>query len=111
MWRQEFPPEYDVPKEIERLVKKGTLQDTSWGLDSSPSFSARLVKGWIRLWVEHPNPLYRLGSRYRFSVEITKNLAIQGRTLIEDDELKEVLPTLLASAETLDYRRYWRLLE
>jgi hypothetical protein len=111
MWRHEFPPEYDVPKKVEDLVAQDILEDTSWGMDASPSFSARLVKGWIRLWVEHPDVLYRLGSRYRYSVEVTKNLALPGRILIEDDDLELVMPTLMAAVENLGYRRHWRLLE
>lgn len=111
MWRREFPPEYEVPKEIEDLVRQGVIEDTSWALDSSPSFSARLVKGWIRLWVEHPDILYRTGSQYRYSVEVTKNLALPGRTLIEDDDLAQVMPTFMASVENLGYRKHWRLLE
>lgn len=111
MWRREFLLEYAVPKEIEDLVARDILKDTSWRLDTSPSFSARLAKGWIRIWVEHPDLMHRMGSRFRFSVEVTKNLNIPGRILIEDDDLSVVMPTLLATAENLGYRKYWRLLE
>ncbi len=110
MWRREFPPEYDVPRQIEELVKSGVLQDTSWRLDTSPSFSARLAKGWIRLWVEYPDLIHRIGSPYRYSVEVTKSLNIPGRRLIEDDDLDQVMPTLMAAIENLGYRRHWRLL-
>jgi hypothetical protein len=110
-WKEEFPPEYKVPTEIEDLVRQGILEDSSWGLDASPSFSARLMKGWIRLWVEHPDLYHRMGSSYRFSVEVTKSLNIPGRTLIEDDKLSIVMPTLMAAVENLGYRRHWRLLE
>jgi hypothetical protein len=110
-WKEEFPPEYRIPREIEDLVHRGILQDTSWSLDASPSFSARLMKGWIRLWVEHPELKHRLGGSLRYSVEVTKNLNIPGRRLIEDDDLGQVMPTLMAAVENLGYRRHWRLLE
>lgn len=109
-WREEFGPDYRVPKAIEALVKQGLFKDTSWHLDTSPSFSSRLVKGWLRIWVEHPDPLLRIGPK-RYAVEVTKNLNIPGRILIEDDDLGQVMPTIKANAETLDYRKYWRLLE
>jgi hypothetical protein len=110
-WSDEFPPEYEIPKEIEDLVRQGVLKDTSWRYDASPSFSARLAKGWIRLWVEHPELMNRMGSRHRFSVEVTKNLNIPGRRLIEDDDLELVMPTLMGAVENLGYLRHWRLLE
>jgi len=110
-WQTEFPPEYNIPREIEDLVRRDVIKDTSWRLDASPSFSARLAKGWIRLWIEHPKLQYRLGSPYRFSVEVTKNLNIPGRRLIEDNVLSEVMPTFMGAIENLGYRRHWRLLE
>ena len=37
-WRNQFPETFAVPDEIDRLVKFGLLEDTSWGNDIAPSF-------------------------------------------------------------------------
>ena len=93
------------------MVRNGLLEDTSWRYDASPSFTARLVKGWLRLWVEHPEVRYRIGSPYRYSIEVTKNIHLPGRRLLEDDELEFIMPTLIATIENLGIRRHWRLLD
>lgn len=110
VWREEFGPVYHVPKAVESLVARGLLEDTSWHTDSSPSFSARLVKrGWLRLWVEHPDPRFRQGP-HRYAVEVTPDLSESGRILIESDSLDFIMPTLMANLEKLGVKSRFRLL-
>lgn len=55
-WIEEFPSEYAIPREIERQVSVGAIEDMSWRYDPTPSFGARLKdKNFVRLWVEHPS--------------------------------------------------------
>ncbi len=60
-WRDEFPPEFDVP---ELISGDPELEDVSWHNDVCPSFTLKRLMGKVletgavdvRLWCEHPDP-------------------------------------------------------
>lgn len=109
-WRRDFP-DYDVPIRIQDLVDRGLLEDVSAPDDPAPAFIARLVKrGWIRLWVEHPDFERRRAGPFRFRVEITDDLSDYGRVLLEDDVLNMVWPTLYTNVRILGVKSRFRLL-
>ncbi len=65
-WLNQFGPEYAVPAEI-----TSTLEDTSWGNDAAPSFTAKGINPdapHAVLWVEHPEPAKRELWQRRFVV-------------------------------------------
>lgn len=77
MWHEEFPLSYRVPRDVERLVEMGVIEDLSWRNDPSPSFGARLKdKNWVRLWVEHPDSKRRTGWPDRYTIIVQPEPAI-----------------------------------
>lgn len=110
-WRRDFPG-YDVPSRIQDLVDRGLLEDVSAPEDPAPSFIAKLVKrGWLRVWIEHPDFERRRAGPFRFRVEIALDLSDVGRLLIQDDLLTEVWPTLYSNLTILGVKSRFRLMD
>lgn len=109
-WRRDFP-DYDVPRCIQDLVERGLLEDVSAPEDPAPSFIAKLLKrGWLRVWVEHPDFDRRRAGPFRYRAEITDDLPALGRLLIQDDALAAVWPTLYSNLKILGAKSRFRLL-
>lgn len=109
-WRQFFR-DYQVPARIQDLVDRGLLEDASRADDPAPSFIAKLYnRGWLRIWVEHPELALRRAGPYRYRVEIARDLDETGRLLIEDNILQEVWPTFFASLKALGAKSRFRLM-
>lgn len=109
-WRRDFP-EYDVPRRLQDLVDQGLLEDVSAPDDPAPSFIAKLLKrGWVRVWVEHPDFDRRRAGPLRYRVEVTDDLSDFGRSLIEDDALGAVWPTLYSILKILGVKSRFRLM-
>lgn len=109
-WRRDFP-DYDVPLRLQDLVDRGLLQDVSAPDDPAPSFAAKLLKrGWVRIWVEHPDFDRRRAGPFRYRVETTDDLSGGGRLLIQDDSLGAVWPTFYAALKILGVKSNFRLL-
>jgi hypothetical protein len=109
-WRRYFR-DYEVPARIQDLVDRELLEDASRPDDPAPSFIAKLYnRGWLRIWVEHPELQLRRAGPYRYRVEIAKDLDDMGRLLIEDNVLQEVWPTIYANLKALGAKSRWRLM-
>lgn len=70
-WRKEFPADYAVPAEIERLVRFGYVDDVSWHNDAMPSFDHwnPVSRTGFKVWVDHVNPAERENDGWtRFAV-------------------------------------------
>lgn len=96
VWKEEFPSSYRIPKEIVRLVEDGVIEDMSWRQDPAPSFGRKLRdKNWVRLWVEHPDPLRRIGWDQRLTVIVQPDPAIPfGLKMVSTEDLYEALTWL-----------------
>jgi hypothetical protein len=93
VWPDEFPASYRVPRDVERLVMSGMVEDMSWRNDPSPSFGAKLKdKNWFRLWVEHPDVHRRIGWPHRYTLVVQPEPAVPfGWKLLGTDDLAEAL--------------------
>ncbi len=92
-WVNEFHFIYAVPKVIEYLVRQGSLEDTSWRHDPTPSFLARLKSGVsLKLWIEHPNPVCRKRWEERFIITLVKDPSdVDGETVLKTEDLNHFL--------------------
>lgn len=90
-WTEEFPPTYHVPSRICALVFDGVLEDMSSRHDDCPSFGARLrSRDWVRLWVEHPQPVARKGWSSRFTVIVQPDpMVLFGRRMLQTEDPEE----------------------
>ena len=112
VWREEFPGGYQVPREIELMVKQGLVEDTSWKGDASPSFGAWLRDNrLLRLWVEHPNYARREGSAFRYTLLVQRGFTDPPEEwIVGTDDLEEVLEKLLWTIQERGREPRWRLL-
>lgn len=70
-WRTEFGEDYDVPSEVEELVRDGVLTDVSWHNDACPRFAVNSDSGMVFTVfasVDHPDPRKREFLVPRFAV-------------------------------------------
>jgi hypothetical protein len=93
VWQNEFPSSYRVPRDLEKLVLSGVVEDMSWRNDPSPSCGVRLKdKNWVRLWVEHPDLNRRIGWPNRYTIVIQPEPAIPfGWKMIGTEDLPAAL--------------------
>lgn len=96
VWHEEFPSVYRVPLEIVKLVESGVVEDMSWRQDPAPSFGRKLKnKNWVRLWVEHPDPVQRIGWDRRYTVIVQPDPSIPfGWKMVATDDIYEALTWL-----------------
>lgn len=103
-WKEAFP-DYKVDSAVLQMLEAGYVRDTSGRFDPAPSFSAPLHgKRWLRLWVEHPDIDLRRGGPFRYRVEVTKKLSLEGRPWIETNHLHEAVSYMLAAIESEGFR-------
>ncbi len=86
----QFPSDYDVPKEIVKLVEDGKIADSSNGNDTTPSFEI-LKDGSVRLQTDHPDPAKREMQGKRFQVCLFDSDGDYLGTAIDTDSINEVL--------------------
>lgn len=96
-WREEFAPDFDIPKRVEDLILEGRLVDESWHNDACPSFSRPGSEA--RLWIEHPDPTLRdSGMEYRFFVsKSTDEEDVVEEPLYVGDDLEAAIRALEAA--------------
>lgn len=89
---EEFPG-FPVSPRIDKVVKEGLLEDTSYMTDVSPSFGTRLSDGsLLRLWAGHPNKARRGPGVKRYVVQIQPDFGEPAeRVIIETDDVEEAL--------------------
>lgn len=98
VWKEEFPSSYQVPVEILELVFDGFLEDMSWRQDPCPSFGRKLKdKNWVRLWVEHPDPVQRIGWPDRYTIIVQPEPSIPfGWKMVSTESVHPAMSGLMA---------------
>jgi len=108
-WVREHGADYDVPNEIQRLVREGEATDASWHNDIAPHFEIPGRNGYIvGIWVQHPDPDQRESGSYekRFGVEVTNpsgSMKDDGFMFETDDARKAVAFAQRASEKAWEF--------
>lgn len=102
-WEREFDQSFDVPQEIEQLVERGILFDSSWHNDLYPSFGFAKDSDAdeLRLWVDHPDASKReMPECARFT------LAHNVNDFVNTDEVSVIIDHILAIQFSKVLRRW-----